>query len=319
MDSANHHISQEIERLKSSISQNKALIESEDEEMKAMAQDEIKNLEQQISELEKSLNSLNDSESEDSEESVGNGVTINPDQIIIEIRAGTGGDEAGIFANDLYRMYLRFAELHKFKYEELFRSENMSGGIKTVSAMVKGKEIYKLLENESGVHRVQRVPVTEAAGRIHTSTATVAVLPQIKKIDFEIKPEDLQWDFFRSGGKGGQNVNKVSTAVRLTHIPTQIVVECQEERTQGRNREKALSILHSRIYNEMKEQQVKNISDLRSSQVGSADRSEKIKTYNFPQDRLTDHRIKKSWHNLAAIMNGEIDNILNAENCEENE
>lgn len=236
---------------------------------------------------------------------------IDPNTIILEIRSGAGGDEAGLFATDLHRMYLKYGEKNNWKVKEIFKSENLAGGIKTVISEIRGKDVYKLLKNESGVHRVQRIPTTESYGRIHTSTATVAVLPKVKKININIRPDELEWEFFRSGGKGGQNVNKVSTAVRLIHKPTQIVVECQEERQQGRNREKALEILKSKLYSQMREQQVGNISDLRSSQVGTAGRSEKIRTYNFPQDRVTDHRIKRSWHSIDRIMSGEIEKILN--------
>jgi len=292
------------------IEENKQLLLSPDAEMKQMAREEIKNLEKQLSDLERSLQALEGNYDSGGEETDTEELSIDPNSIILEIRAGTGGDEAGIFANDLYRMYLRYSETKGFKVEEYLRSENLSGGVKTVVTSIKGKNVYQLLKNESGVHRVQRVPVTEASGRIHTSTATVAILPEVKKIDFEIKPEELKWDFFRSGGSGGQNVNKVSTAVRLTHIPTGIVVECQEERTQGRNREKAMQMLNSRLYTEMKNQQVGSLSELRSSQVGSGERAEKIRTYNFPQDRLTDHRINKTWHNLNNIMNGDIEKIL---------
>jgi peptide chain release factor 1 len=225
---------------------------------------------------------------------------INPDIVILEIRAGTGGDEAGLFANDLYRMYSRYAEKSHWHKEE----------IKTLTAEFRGPNAYNLLKNESGVHRVQRIPTTESSGRIHTSTATVAVLPKIKKIDIEIKPDDLEWEFYRAGGHGGQNVNKVSTAVRLTHKPTRITIGCQEERFQGKNRERALEMLRGKLFALMQEQQVKDISDLRSNQIGSAERSEKIRTYNFPQDRVTDHRINKNWHNIEGIMNGQIDKIL---------
>jgi len=229
-----------------------------------------------------------------------NQAPIDPNVAIIEIRAGTGGNEAGIFAKDLFRMYVRFAENKGYKIEKL----------SPTSVKLNGKNVYALLKNESGVHRVQRVPITEASGRTHTSTATVAVLPKVKKVNINIVPEDLKWEFYRSGGKGGQNVNKVSTAVRLTHKPTEITVECQESRTQGKNRERALEILNSRIYTEMQEQQVKNITDLRSSQVGLAQRPEKIRTYNFPQDRITDHRIKKSFGNIKKILDGNLDKML---------
>ncbi len=310
MDQVKQNFNNEITRINNLIEENKQLLSSTDnEEMKNMARQEILSLENQLSDLNKSLETI-DTDYSDEVEEESSGVSINPNAAILEVRAGTGGDEAGIFAADLYRMYLRFAENHNFKVNEYFRSENPSGGLKTVTASIQGKDIYNLLNHESGVHRVQRVPITEASGRIHTSTATVAVLPEIKKINFEINPEDIKWDFFRSGGAGGQNVNKVSTAVRATHLPTGLVVECQEERTQGRNRDKALSMLNSRIYEEMKQQQVSNVSELRSSQVGSGERAEKIRTYNFPQDRLTDHRVKKNWHNLPNILNGGIDEIL---------
>lgn len=236
--------------------------------------------------------------------------SVNPNIAVVEIRAGTGGDEAGLFASDLLHMYERYAEKNKWKTEEVFRSENSSGGIKTVTVEFKGKNVYTLFKNESGVHRVQRVPTTEKSGRIHTSTATVAVLPQLEKVEIEIKEGDLEWAFSRAGGPGGQNVNKVSTAVRLLHKPTGIIIECREERFQGKNREKALQMLHSKIYNMMQEQHVSKITELRSAQVSSAERSDKIRTYNYPQDRITDHRLNKNYHNMESIMNGNIDKIL---------
>ena len=308
MDQIKENINNELGRVNKLLEENKLLLTSLDNELSKMAQEEIKELENQLADLEKSLKALDNNY--DGSEETSEGVSVNPNSAILEIRAGTGGDEAGIFAADLRKMYLRFAEEKGFKSEEYYRSENLAGGFKTVVIIIKGKGIYTLLKNESGVHRVQRVPVTESSGRIHTSTATVAILPEVKKIDFEIKPEELKWDFFRSGGKGGQNVNKVSTAVRLTHLPTNIIVECQQERTQGRNREKALQMLNSRLYSEMKSQQVGNITELRSSQVGSGERAEKIRTYKFPQDRITDHRVSKTWHNLEDIMNGNIEQIL---------
>ena len=284
------------------------LQKEDDPELRKLVIEEVEKLKIQKKALEDSIRSLDTESAVMTEASK---TKINPDVALVEIRAGTGGDEAAIFANDLLRMYLRYSEIQKWNTKEIFKSENDLGGIKTVSIEIKGNNVYETLKNESGVHRVQRVPVTESSGRIHTSTATVAVLPKLTKIHIDIKPEDLEWEFYRAGGKGGQNVNKVSTAVRLTHIPTQVVVECQEERSQGKNREKALGILQSKLFNAMNTQRVKNLSELRAAQVGTAERSEKIRTYNFPQNRVTDHRIKKSYHNISSIMDGNIDKILN--------
>lgn len=280
--------------------------------------EEIKKLQEQLQALELSLNALTNKLTDAKNgEDFGDGLAtkfgadVNPNAAILEIRPAAGGDEAALFAGELFEMYLRYANKKGWKVEVINFVKGNVGGIKIATAEIKGKDVFNLLKNESGVHRVQRVPITESSGRIHTSTATVAVLPVLNKVEIEVKEDDLEWEFFRSGGHGGQNVNKVSTAVRLTHKPTGIVVECQEERFQGRNREKALEMLKSRLYNEMIEQQVSSISQLRASQVGSGERAEKIRTYNFPQDRVTDHRVKKSWHNLSAIMAGEIDDIIN--------
>jgi len=307
MDQTSNYIKQEIENLSNQILENEKLLSSTDPDIKTLATDEITALKAQKIQLENTLLNLNEEYTPEEET---NEAEINPNIAILEIRAGTGGDEAGLFASDLYRMYSRYGERNNWKFEELFRSENESGGIKTLSAEIHGKNAFGLLKNESGVHRVQRIPTTESGGRIHTSTATVAVLPKLKKINVEIKDDDLEWAFFRAGGKGGQNVNKVSTAVRLTHKPTGIVIECQEERYQAKNREKALGILTSKLYQMMQDQQVKSVTDIRSNQVGTGDRSEKIRTYNFPQNRVTDHRIGKSWHNLSVIMLGEIGDML---------
>lgn len=316
MDKGLDYIKKEIERVKKEIEDNKMLLE-ESPDMKDIVKEEIVGLEKQKESLEEALKSMDDSSSyseghSQSGQKDGKEKTVDIDQntAILEIRSGTGGDEAGLFAKDLYRMYIRYGDKNNWKVEENYLAENEAGGVKTIISEIRGQNVYELLKNESGVHRVQRVPTTESAGRTHTSTATVAVLPKIKHVEIDIRPEELSWEFYRSGGKGGQNVNKVSTAVRLTHIPTGVIVECQEERFQGKNREKALSILHSKLYTQMQEQNVKSISDLRTSQVGSAERSEKIRTYNFPQDRITDHRINKSWHSIERVMNGEIEKIL---------
>lgn len=303
-------LQKEIDRLKSQISENEKLISSGDKDLGNLAQEENVGLTAQVAELEKSAAQIRGEYVGGSDEDSENGADFNPNKAILEIRAGTGGSEAGLFANDLLNMYLRFGQARSWKFALLNESRGDHKSIKTVTTEIHGKDVFPLLQNESGVHRVQRVPMTEAAGRIHTSTATVAVLPVVSPIQIEIKPADIEEEFYRSGGKGGQNVNKVSTAVRLKHIPTGLVVECQEERFQAKNREKAMEILRSRLFQMMQEQQVKKVTELRSEQVGSGERSEKIRTYNFPQDRVTDHRIKKSWGNIAGIMNGNLDDIL---------
>jgi peptide chain release factor 1 len=305
------NLKNEINSLQTQLDLNKTLLaEEQNTEMQTLISDEIKSLETQIESLHKSIEAIEGTNYDEDSNKNSTQAKINPNSAYLEVRAGTGGDEAGLFAFDLYRMYTRYGERVGWKTEELFFSENEAGGIKTVTLYIKGKNVYALLKNESGVHRVQRVPKTEAAGRIHTSTATVAVLPEVTKVEIEVRPDETKLEFFRAGGHGGQNVNKVSTAVRLIHLPTGIVIECQEERSQLKNREKAMSMLKSRLYNMMQEQSVKNISDLRAEQVGSGDRSEKIRTYNYPQDRITDHRLNVNWHNIPAKMNGEIDEIL---------
>ena len=230
--------------------------------------------------------------------------------IIMEIRAGTGGEEAALFAGDLFRMYTRYAEMRNWKIELIDINDTGLGGIKEAVFSVNGNNVYGDLKFESGVHRVQRVPETEGSGRVHTSAASVAVLPEVEDVEIEINPNDLKIDIFRSGGAGGQNVNKVETAVRMTHIPTGLVVQCQDERSQLKNRQKAMKVLKARLYDLELKKQNAEISAQRKSMVGSGDRSDKIRTYNFPQNRVTDHRIGLTLYNLSNIMEGHIDELI---------
>lgn len=235
-----------------------------------------------------------------------------PNEIVMEVRAGAGGEEAALFAQKLAEMYQRFCEARGWSFHPLDESESSLGGFKEAAFEVRGKDVYKLLRFETGVHRIQRVPPTEKMGRVHTSTASVAILPMRKKVNVDISPADIHMEFSRAGGKGGQNVNKVETAVRLLHKPTGIDVRCTSERSQAKNREKAMSILMAKIARLREEEAAAKYSGNRSSQIGTAGRSEKIRTYNILQDRVTDHRIKQSWHNIEGIFRGEIDDIIQA-------
>jgi len=274
-----------------------------DEEMKAMVREEIETLKAQAASLEEEMRLLLLPKDPFDEKNV-----------LLEIRAGTGGEEAGLFAADLFRMYSRLAERQGWKLEVLSHSTTGIGGLKEVIAAISGQRVYSLLKYESGVHRVQRVPVTESQGRIHTSAVTVAILPEAEEVDVQINPEELRIDVFRSSGPGGQSVNTTDSAVRITHLPTGLVVICQDEKSQHKNKAKALKVLRSRLFDLKQQEQQQQIAKERKSQVGTGDRSERIRTYNFPQSRITDHRIGFTIHGLKmeATLDGDMDEILQA-------
>jgi peptide chain release factor 1 len=285
-----------------SLEETRAMLgEKLDEDMAALVRQEIEGLESKLDQLDKQLKlALLPTDPNDKR------------NIIMEIRAGTGGDEAGLFAADLFRMYSRYAQAKGWNVDIINASESGIGGFKEIIFEIRGKGAFSRLKYERGVHRVQRVPVTESSGRIHTSAATVAVLPEAEDVEVSVNPDDLRIDIFHSHGAGGQNVNKVATAVRITHLPTGMVVVCQDERSQLRNKIKAMAVLRARLFDIERSRQEEEMSTQRRSQVGTGDRSEKIRTYNFPQDRVTDHRIGLNLHNLPGIMDGDLDHLIDA-------
>jgi peptide chain release factor 1 len=289
--------------VKKQLAESRELLKSEnDPEMRELAEAEIGELQQRIPELEQQLKVLLLPRDE-----------ADSRNVIVEIRAGTGGDEAALFAADLLRMYQRYAEKRGWKGTILdYTESSMPGGFREVTMEMSGNDVFETMKYESGVHRVQRVPETETQGRIHTSAASVAVLPEAEEVDVEIRREDLQFDTYRSGGKGGQNVNKVETAVRITHVPSGIVVACQEERSQLQNKERAMTMLRTKLYDMQLAEQQQQRADLRRSMVATGDRSAKIRTYNYPQSRVTDHRIGFTSHALPQIMQGELQDIIEA-------
>jgi len=292
----------EYKRVKQTIKDSEEILKSEnDEELREIAKEDLDNAKSRVDGLENDLKILL--------------LPVDPNDekdVIMEIRAGAGGDEAGLFAAELYRMYSMFADSKGWKVEIMDENESGIGGFKEIVFMIRGNGAYSKLKYESGVHRVQRVPETESSGRIHTSTVTVAVLPEMDDVDIEIREEDLRVDVYRAGGAGGQHVNKTESAVRITHIPTGIVVQSQNERSQLQNRDVCMKVLKSKIYELEEEKRNKEMADNRKSQVGTGDRSEKIRTYNFPQTRITDHRINFTLYKMQSVLDGDLDELISA-------
>jgi len=293
-----------LKRLQAEIEENRHLLSERDEEIKNLAREEINYLTQEKEKVERELkNSLVPRDPNDEK------------NILLEIRGGTGGDEAGLFAADIFRMYGKFAEMNGWKVDILSRNFTGVGGLKEIIALIEGEKVYSKLKFESGVHRVQRIPETESQGRIHTSAVTVAVLPEAEEIEVEIDPEDLRTDVFRSSGPGGQSVNTTDSAVRITHIPTGLVVTCQDEKSQHKNKAKAMKVLRAKLLDKLEREQQKEISQKRKSLVGSGDRSERIRTYNFPQGRVTDHRVGLTLYKLDEVMEGHIQELIDSLNA----
>lgn len=291
----------EYKNIKDGLEAAKEMLNEDDRELREMAQEEIKDLSAQKETTEDELKILLLPKDPNDEKNV-----------FVEIRGGTGGEEAALFAADLFRMYTKYAETRRWKVEIMSINETDIGGFKEIVFMVRGQGAYSRMKYESGVHRVQRVPDTEASGRVHTSASTVAVLPEVEDVDIDINPNDLRIDVYRSSGHGGQSVNTTDSAVRITHLPSGLVVSCQDEKSQLKNKEKAMKVLRARLYERAEAERAAGIAQDRKSQVGSGDRSERIRTYNFPQGRVTDHRIGVTLYRLESFMNGDIDEIIDA-------
>ena len=292
---------QAYKKVEGGIQESQELLQESDEEMRELAKIELQTLRDRQASLEEELKLLLVPKDPRDEKN-----------IFLEIRAGTGGEEAALFAANLFRMYSKFAEKKRWRVEVMSENPTGLGGLKEIIALVEGRGVYSVLKHESGAHRVQRVPVTEASGRIHTSAVTVAVLPEADEVEVEINPNDLRIDVYRSSGPGGQSVNTTDSAVRVTHIPTGLVVTCQDEKSQHKNKAKALKVLRARLLDKLMEEQRTEISEQRKSQVGSGDRSERVRTYNFPQNRITDHRINLTLYRLDSVMDGDLDELTNA-------